>query len=82
MIAIFYTEKDAMEFSEKIHNFLKANRIGYDAVRWSDINKSESEEKWAVKIPDDFQKWPVKMELDLSIKEQISKYPESWNPGE
>ena len=82
MIAIFYTEKDAMEFSEKIHNFLKANRKDYNAERWSDINKSEKEEKWAVKIPDDFQKWPVKMELDLSIKEQISKYPESWNPGE
>jgi hypothetical protein len=67
-----------VEFSGKIHNFLKANRKDYNAEKWSDINKSESEEKWAVKIPDDFQKWPVKLIIDSSVKAQITKYPENW----
>ena len=71
MIAIFYTEIAAKEFSEKIHDYLKANRPGYNATHWSDINKSDFEDKWMVKVPEDYQKWTVKLAIPLTIKETI-----------
>jgi len=82
MIAIFYTEKDAVDFSEKIHKFLTENRPGYNAERWSELNKSDKEEKFAVKIPDDFQKWPKKLTIDTTVKEQIIQYPITWGKTE
>ncbi len=55
MIAILTTEKEALELSANIHNYLKANREDYKAIKWSELNKSDSEEKWAVKIPNDYK---------------------------
>lgn len=68
MIAILYTEKDAVELSDKIHNWLIVNRKDYTAQKWSDINKHEKEEKWFVKIPEDFEK---SMKIEITIKEFI-----------
>ena len=72
MLAIFTSEKEAVEFSNKIHSFLKANRPNYKADRWSDINKSDKEEKWVVKVPDDYEKWPVKMEINKTAIQVIA----------
>ena len=55
MIAILTTEKSALELSANIHNYLKANRQDYNAVKWSELNKSDSDNKWMVKIPSDYK---------------------------
>lgn len=72
MLAIFYTEKEASDFSNKIHDYLKTNRHNYTAVKWSDINRSDKLSKWCVKIPDDYQKWNTKLTIDAAAKEIIS----------
>jgi hypothetical protein len=71
MLAIFYTEKDAVIFSDKIHKFLKKNRKDYHAEKWAELYKHETEEKWMVKVPSDYQKYPIKMTIDATCKEQI-----------
>ena len=73
MLAIFTDEKSAVDFSNKIHEYLKANRPGYakNTTHWSDPNKSDFEEKWMVKVPYDYRKWPVK----LDIKEVVESVP-------
>lgn len=68
MIAILYTEKDAVDLSKKIHDWLKVNRKDYTADKWSDINKYEKENKWFVKMPEDFEE---KMKIELTIKEFV-----------
>ena len=80
MIAIFNTEKDAVDYSNLVHAHLIANRSRYNAIRWSDVNKSDNAEEWAVKIPPDLGKLkvPIKEDsLSLSIR-QIEKYPKDW----
>ena len=71
MLAIFTSEIEAVTFSNKIHEYLIANRPGYNAEKWSDVNKSDKEEKWLVKVPYDYQKWPVKLKIDTTVKETI-----------
>ena len=80
MLAILYTEKEAVDLSKKIHDWLKENREGYTADKWGDTIKNEYEDKWFVKIPDDFQK---QMKEELTIKEFIpisyaSKVLSTW----
>jgi len=71
MLAIFTSEAEAITFSEKIHAYLTANRPRYNATHWSDINKSDFEKKWLVKVPFDYRKWPVKLKIDATVKETI-----------
>ena len=71
MIAIFYTELESVEFSNKIHNELLKNRLGYNAEKWSNINKSDNEDKWTVSIS-------IDLELDLTGIELINKLPDNW----
>lgn len=84
MIAIFNTEQRANVFSNKIHVFLKNNRAGYNAVKWSETNKSDNEEKWAVKIHPDIDVLKKKFNLDLpgnnenQIVEFVERLPENW----
>ena len=84
-IAIFDKLKDATDYSDLIHVHLTANRSGYNAVRWSDENKHDNKNEWAVKIPYDLDKLIVKMDekdLEKSIR-KIDKYPDDWDdPGE
>ena len=54
MLAIFTSEVETETFSAKIHDFLTNNRPGYNAERWSDLNKSDKEDKWFVKVPEDY----------------------------
>lgn len=75
-LAIFTDQQSAVNFSDKIHNHLTQNRPRYNAVKWSEINKSDKEEKFMVKIPYDFQKWPVK--LDVKAITSISAMPVDW----
>ncbi len=80
MIAIFNIEQDAIDYSDKIHTHLTANRPGYNATRWSAVNKSDDANEWAVKMPYDLAKLKVSMkavDLGKSTK-QISKYPDKW----
>lgn len=87
MIAIFYTEKEAVEFSNKIHSWLLKNRSGYNAERWSFTNKSEKEDKWMVKLPGDYPMLnenlvkEEQLNIPLSAKEQVLKIPEDWRAG-
>jgi len=54
MIAIFNTEQESINYSTMIHNYLTINRVGYNALKWSDVNKSDNEEKWCVYLPADY----------------------------
>lgn len=87
MIAIFGNKKDADDYSELIHSHLTENRPEYNAIRWSDENKSDAEDEWAVKLPpdlDDLTKLKKKIEanhLEKSIR-QIDKYPDDWKNEE
>jgi hypothetical protein len=76
MIAILYTESEAVKFSEKIHNFIMQNRNNYNAPKWSDINKSGNNEKWCVKLPQDIDQYKEK--IDLTGIELINKLPDNW----
>jgi len=71
LLCIFYTEKEAVDFSDKVHDYLTVNRPGYNATHWSGVNKADKENKWLVKLPYDFRKWPVKLSIDITVKEQI-----------
>lgn len=75
MIAIFNTQSWATSAANKIHNYLIANRAGYNADRWAVSNKSASEEKWAVKIPPDY---PV--ELVTGEAAIVESLPQNWYP--
>ncbi len=75
MIVVFYTEAEAVAFSKKIHIFLIENRKDYNAERWSNINKSDNEDKWYVKLPYDFKS--LNFEIDSKI-EMIDKLPDNW----
>lgn len=80
MIGVFNTFSEAIIFSEKIHNFLIKNRKDYNAEKWCTPDKSDNEEKWSVKIPSDFDK--LKVSLDVSNIEKISKFPVNWKNAE
>jgi len=87
MLTIFYTEAEAISFSNKIHTFLTKNRPGYNAVKWSEVNKADKEDKWFVKVPHDYQRWPVKLAIPITVKEQIPiadarVYLKDWYPVE
>ena len=70
MIAILHTEIEAYLLADKIHEYLFNNRVGYkgQTVRWCDLNKSDSEEKWMVLIPPDYN----------YEGETVDKLPENW----
>ncbi len=70
MIAIINTEIEAYLLADKIHEYLFYNRKDYkgQTVRWQDINKSDSDELWAVAIPEDYP----------HVGETVSNYPEGW----
>jgi len=80
MLAIFTVKQEAVDFSSKIHEYLKANRPDYNATHWSGIEKSDIKEasaqksdfenKWYVKVPEDYQKWPVKLAIK-EVKESV-----------
>ena len=76
MIALFNTYGEAQLFSDKVHQFLLANRKNYTAEKWCIPDKSDNEEKWSVKIPSDFNK--LKVTLDVTNVEKISKFPINW----
>ena len=84
MLAIFTSEIEAATFSAKIHNFLTKNRSRYNADRWSYPNKSDKEDKWFVKVPEDYRKWPVKLDIkevtELVPTIDIKVYLEDWYP--
>ena len=80
MIAIFNIEQDAKDYSDKLHAHLTQNRPRYDAERWSDVNKADGKNEWAVKIPPDLSKLKVAMkvaDLEKSVR-TIDKYPVDW----
>jgi len=80
MIGIFNTLTEANTFSEKIHNHLLNNRKDYNAEKWCVPDKSDNEEKWSVKIPSDFDK--LKITLDVTNIQKISKFPVNWKNAE
>jgi len=71
MIAILNTSKEALLLSSKIHSYLIKNRKGYNAKKWSELNKSFYENKWAVKIPSEY-----KDVLGLTV---VDKLPTKWH---
>ena len=82
MLAIFTDEKSAVDFSQKIHNYLTINRPKYNAIRWSGIKKSDFEKRWFVKVPYDYQRWTVKLDIkevtELIPTEDIRVFLNTW----
>lgn len=74
MIAIFNTEKESVNYSKYIHDFLLKNRKNYFAEKWSDINKSANEEKWCVKLPTDY----IELGLDIEGLILVENLPKNW----
>ena len=68
MNAILNTELEAVELSNLIHKWFTENIEGYDAERWSYINKSALEELWTVPIPKEY----------TYIGSTIETLPEGW----
>jgi len=71
MIAILTSEIEVVNLSSDIHDYLIKNRKGYNAKKWSDLNKSDYENLWLVKVHEDY---PTELEL--------VKYPEQWKKPE
>lgn len=86
MLAIFPSKAEAKTFSKKIHDFLTKNRPRYNAVKWNNLNKSEKEDKWFVKVPFDYQKWTIKLDIkevtELVSTIDIKVYLKDWYPKE
>ena len=81
MIAIFNKKRDAEDYSALVHAHLTVNRPGYNAVRWSNINKASTKNEWGVKLPPDLDKLKVKMketDLEKTIR-QDEKYADDWD---
>ena len=74
MIAILNTSKEALLLSSKIHSYLTKNRIDYNAKKWSELNKSFYENKWAVKIPSEY--------TDILGLTVVEKLPVKWHNEE
>jgi len=51
MIAIFSNQIDAVAYANKIHDYLKSNRPGYNAERWCIPEQSSDGTMWMVKAP-------------------------------
>jgi len=91
MIAIFLNKTDAQNYSDKVHNHLQANCPGYNAVKWQDPVKHPTEDKWFIKIPQEYERLlyknsskivaSCKTEL-LKATEQIEKPTIDWRPEE
>ena len=73
MIALFNSQSWATSAANKIHNYLIANREGYNAEKWAVSNKSATDEKWAVKIPPDY---PI--EIVTGEAQLVETMPEGW----
>jgi len=86
MITIFNDRKKALDYSNIIHEWLKKNRKGYNAERWSDIDlsKSDKAEEYYVKVPPDYEKLNEKLSGKNKLivsKDAIrtcEKLPQDW----
>lgn len=60
-LAIFNTESEALAYSDKVHQYLLANRPGYNANIWAIPSISADGLSWSVKQPPEEieQKWQV-----------------------
>lgn len=83
-LLIFTTESDAIDYSEKIHKYLRSNRPNYNASKWCDPEQSADGLTWMVKQPieEEIQKWPVPIDTatekskSVGITEQLPEIGE------
>lgn len=75
MIAIFTTEKEAQEFSDKCHKFLTENCPNYNAQKWCDIVPNKDKTAFSVSIPHEYEKelYQSKIKITEAIKSEIQK---------
>lgn len=76
-VAVFNTEPDAIAYSNKVHQYLTANRPGYNAVKWADPEQSADGLTWMVKLPIEKieQKWstPINTAAEKAKAEGITE---------
>jgi hypothetical protein len=77
MIAIFNELDDAMDFAGDIHEFLTEHRGGYNADRWAYENKSDNDELWMVKIPEDDKRYDTYLQKPQNMAE-VDSLPDNW----
>ena len=91
MISIFLNKTDAQKYSDKVHNWLKANCPGYNAVKWQEPQKHPTFEQYYIKIPQEYEKPlykdSIKIILSCSVEllkatEQVEILPIDWRPDE
>jgi len=80
MIAIFTTENDAIAYSNKVHEYLSANRPSYSASKWQDPVKSADNLSWLIQCPDEeiINKCPqpINTSVEISKAEITVSLPE------
>lgn len=69
-ISIFTNEAEAVVYSDKIHNYLTANRPGYNAIKWCDPVQSADELEWFIKQPIEEieDKWAVAIDSSNELE--------------
>jgi hypothetical protein len=76
-IVIFEIEEDAQKYADKIHEYLKNHRPGYNATKWCTPEKSADGLTWMVKQPieEEVQKWEVPIDTvkELSVAVGITE---------
>ena len=76
MIAVFISEKEALDYSNKIHEFLTENCKDYSASCWQVPVKAPKEEKYYVQIPQEYlsELYPgIKQKIAVSLSETAIK---------
>lgn len=76
MYIIFTSEQQATQCESNIHEWLTANRPGYNAEKWADLQKHPEQDLWAFPLP------PETLDLIQFDFETIETLPEDWNPVE
>jgi len=66
MIAIFNTEAEAINYSNKIHGYLQSVRPQYNATKWATPEMSADGLTWSVKTPVEYDdnRWDIPLDVE------------------
>lgn len=83
MVAIFNNPDSALRYSDKVHQWLIANRPGYCAERWADLYKCDTESLWGIQLPVEQETASIShMIAQDELKDAVLKagdYPDGWS---
>ena len=62
----------------KIHNYMKANVVNYNADRWTNIIKHQTEDNFAILIKESDPRLPYRVITNIEKLQLIDKLPDGW----